>query len=303
MKIITKNFYGHGKLLLTGEYAVLDGANALAIPTKFGQHLEVMQIEDGKSEIRWESYDLNHKIWMEYNSSYAVKNGEQIMLEKILQTIDELNPVIFSNHSFQFTTKLEFDRKWGLGSSSTLLYCLAEWAQIDMFTLLEKTFGGSGYDLASAGSDKPIFYNNKNNKAFWEEINLDLPFKKNLFFVYLGKKKNSREAISHYRMSKSSDEFIKKISTLSTDMSKAKTLDEFQGIMLVHEKILSKRLLIPTLNESIFKDNKNIVAKSLGGWGGDFALLASDLSFEEIKIYMFKKGMDVVLKWEEMTGV
>jgi len=176
-------------------------------------------------------------------------------------------------------------------------------AQIDMFTLLEKTFGGSGYDLASAGCSKAIFYNNKNKKAFWEEIDLNFPFKKNLFFVYLGKKKNSREAISHYRISKNSNGFIEKISKLSDDMSKAKTLDEFQGIMLVHERILSNRLLIPTLNDSIFKDNKNIVAKSLGGWGGDFALLATDLSYEEVKVYMFKKGMDVVLKWEEMTSV
>jgi hypothetical protein len=33
------HFYGHGKLLLTSEYFVLDGAMALAIPTVFGQHL------------------------------------------------------------------------------------------------------------------------------------------------------------------------------------------------------------------------------------------------------------------------
>ena len=30
-------FYSHGKLLLTAEYAVLEGVKALAIPTKRGQ--------------------------------------------------------------------------------------------------------------------------------------------------------------------------------------------------------------------------------------------------------------------------
>ena len=35
----SQKFYGNGKLLLTGEYFVLDGALSLALPTKFGQNL------------------------------------------------------------------------------------------------------------------------------------------------------------------------------------------------------------------------------------------------------------------------
>ena len=37
-------FYSHGKLLLTGEYLVLDGALALAVPCKLGQSLTVRSI-------------------------------------------------------------------------------------------------------------------------------------------------------------------------------------------------------------------------------------------------------------------
>ena len=37
----TQTFYSNGKLLITGEYVVLDGAKALALPTKFGQSLLV----------------------------------------------------------------------------------------------------------------------------------------------------------------------------------------------------------------------------------------------------------------------
>ena len=36
-----QTFYSNGKLLLTGEYVVLDGAKALAVPTRFGQNLIV----------------------------------------------------------------------------------------------------------------------------------------------------------------------------------------------------------------------------------------------------------------------
>ena len=48
MQTKTQTFYGHGKLLLTGEYAVLDGAKALSIPTRFGQSLEVTSIADNQ---------------------------------------------------------------------------------------------------------------------------------------------------------------------------------------------------------------------------------------------------------------
>ena len=44
----TKVFYSHGKLLLTGEYVVLDGAKALAIPTNKGQYLTVKPIDEPK---------------------------------------------------------------------------------------------------------------------------------------------------------------------------------------------------------------------------------------------------------------
>ena len=59
-----KTFYSNGKLLLTAEYLVLDGATALALPTKFGQNLIVEQIESNKT-IVWKSYDIDHSIWFE----------------------------------------------------------------------------------------------------------------------------------------------------------------------------------------------------------------------------------------------
>ena len=34
-------FYSHGKILLTGEYAVLEGVKALALPTQRGQSIQI----------------------------------------------------------------------------------------------------------------------------------------------------------------------------------------------------------------------------------------------------------------------
>jgi len=50
-------FYSNGKLLLTGEYVVLDGALSLAIPTQFGQSLTVKEINAPK--LIWKSLDKN----------------------------------------------------------------------------------------------------------------------------------------------------------------------------------------------------------------------------------------------------
>ena len=48
----TQTFYSNGKLLLTGEYVVLDGAKALAVPTRFGQNLIVASVQYSGTKIR-----------------------------------------------------------------------------------------------------------------------------------------------------------------------------------------------------------------------------------------------------------
>ena len=67
-----KTFYSNGKLLITAEYVVLDGAKAFALPTKFGQYLHVDPGEN--SEIKWTSYDKDGSIWFEETLSFeAIK--------------------------------------------------------------------------------------------------------------------------------------------------------------------------------------------------------------------------------------
>ena len=56
-------FYSHGKLLITAEYVVLDNALALAIPTKFGQFLEVEK--NNSNTITWKSFTNTNDVWFE----------------------------------------------------------------------------------------------------------------------------------------------------------------------------------------------------------------------------------------------
>ena len=59
-------------------------------------------------------------------------------------------------------THLEFPRDWGLGSSSTLINNVAQWAQVDPFELHFKVSNGSGYDIACAKRRYPIVYSTQN---------------------------------------------------------------------------------------------------------------------------------------------
>ena len=161
-----KSYFSNGKLLLTGEYLVLDGALSLAIPTKYGQSLETESIIDSK--LIWKSFDEKGKVWFEdtfeiinNEISLSVRNDNPIS-KRLLQILNEtkkLNPdFLKAQNGFKISTKLDFPQNWGLGTSSTLINNIAQWANIDPYQLLENTFGGSGYDVACAQYNKPITY-------------------------------------------------------------------------------------------------------------------------------------------------
>jgi len=163
-------FYSNGKLLITGEYLALDGAQALAIPTKFGQSLTVEPFTDG--QLKWESFDASGKIWFEttlsleelFNQSNETLDSITERLLQILRVAKAYNPKFLNDNSgLKVKNQLDFPRNWGLGTSSTLISNIAQWAKIDAYALLEDTFGGSGYDIACAKHNTPITYQLQKN--------------------------------------------------------------------------------------------------------------------------------------------
>ena len=56
------NFTAHGKLLLTGEYAITQSARGIAMPTSFGQHLSV-ESHQGPEHVLWEALDHENRQW------------------------------------------------------------------------------------------------------------------------------------------------------------------------------------------------------------------------------------------------
>ncbi|SIS42024.1 Mevalonate kinase [Zobellia uliginosa] len=303
---MTKEFYSNGKLLLTGEYAILDGACGLAVPTKFGQSLKISP--NTTRELSWQSLDEKGDTWfkttLDIDKVLNPKNrpsGESVdeVLIRLLQEANQLNPDFLSeSQGIEVETRLDFPRDWGLGSSSTLINNIAQWAKVDAFQLLWNAFSGSGYDIACAQNNSPILYQVKEKKPRVKPVEFNPKFLDRLFFVHLDKKQNSREGISQYRkMEFDKLRLTESVTRLTQEILKCEDLPTFKTLLERHEALLSRTLQTPTIKQQLFQDYPGTI-KSLGAWGGDFVLVSGNQSTPE---YFKKKGYPTTLNYTQMV--
>ncbi len=298
-------FYSNGKLLLSSEYFVLEGATALAIPTKYGQSLEVEEIDSNETKLIWEAFDSEMNSWFhcvfDIDESLSIistsNNKMAITLQTILLEAKRLNSnFLWADRGVKVQTKLDFPKNWGLGTSSTLINNIGQWAQVDAFLLLFSSFGGSGYDIACAQHNQPILYSKVNNKATITPCSLNWNFTNQIYFVFLNKKQNSKDSIAHFNTIKANKKIlVKKLSQITAQMVVAASLTEFENLIDIHESILSGYLDLPTVKEQLFSDFSGSV-KSLGGWGGDFVMATGTSA----PAYFQSKGYNTVLTFNEM---
>ena len=301
MKHKTLSFYGRGKLLLTGEYAVLNGARALALPCQKGQKLTFEPLDS--NELMWESFDVNNNSWFKAkfqlpSCSMITSSNTSISmrLSSILKRALVLNPYFLKSQGGQVKTFLEFDRLWGLGSSSTLVSNIAQWANVNAYDLLEHSFGGSGYDLACAVSENPICYTRNKLNPLIEKVFFNPHFRENLYFIFLNQKQSSLDAIKGIKPSTFSKESLKELNIITNDILKCKTQESFNILIEKHEGIIARILQKKTIKQLLFSDFEGAI-KSLGAWGGDFIIASGGLDSPR---YFNQKGFKTVITFEEM---
>lgn len=298
------HFSAHGKLLLTGEYLVLHGAVALALPTRLGQTLTVEPASDAHLQWvastpngHWFSATLNPDTLEVIDTDDTPKAQK---LADILKVIKQLNPEALTP-GLRFETQLEFDPSWGLGSSSTLISLLSQWAKVNPYTLLQRTIGGSGYDIACATASTPIHYQLGPEGPQVREASFNPPFADHLFFVYQGKKQHSSEEVKDFNQRWNQSDFSSELQTISQLGVALPTLtyfEDFQTLLQIHENLLAHCLDREPIQRQ-FPDFKGIL-KSLGAWGGDFLLAATDMPFEQVAEYFTNKGMKPIFKYQDL---
>ena len=284
---------------------VLDGAKAFALPTRFGQNLTVAETS-GKL-IHWTSYDSDGSVWFKDTIPFAsiirkerfddAKNIKNTLIEILHEAYLMQSDFITQAEGYTITTELTFPKIWGLGTSSTLINNIAQWLQLDAFELLQRSFGGSGYDIACAQNDSAIVYQLINDKPFVRTVDFNPGFTDKIFFVYLNKKQNSRNAISSYFGKHNDiDKSIPVIDTITQTVVAATEPKEFALALQRHEIELSNILELATVKELLFEDFHGVV-KSLGAWGGDFVL---SISKEDPTEYFRQKGYETVIPYHDM---
>ena len=291
---------------------VLDGALSLAIPTKYGQRMEV-EFRDSESQntLTWYSLDSEGETW--YREEFLIKesgteaprsvrlndtklcniNAVSDKLVEILNKACEGNPWFLDGGSYTVRTYLDFPNNWGLGSSSTLICNIAKWAEVNAFELSEASFGGSGYDIAVGMMGGDILYR---SPEMWEGYVYQPAFRDKLYFVHLNQKQNSREGIATYRSKPLKKEVVGQISNLTESLIKCDVFNEFQQLITEHEMAIASVIDMPTVKEKLFSDYPFAI-KSLGAWGGDFILACGD---ENTSNYFKDKGYETVLAYSEL---
>ncbi|MFZ5941020.1 MAG: GYDIA family GHMP kinase [Bacteroidota bacterium] len=304
---MTKIFRASGKLLLSSEYLVLSGASALAVPLKRGQLLKVQAVADPE-KLQWKAL-YKGESWFEASFNRATWELHETsdrkaadMLTRIFHALSDLAPG-FKDHlgSADVLTELDFDPSWGFGSSSTLTALMASWAGVNPLDLHFRISSGSGYDVACAMSDGPLVYRLNGGIPEIQRVAFSPSFAGQLWFVWLGKKQRSEESIQHFHtLPAPGPALLETFSKITGRMLEASGLPEFGQLLHRHEQLLGDLLCAPTLRESVFYDLDGW-SKSLGAWGGDFALLATPVPGDELKNYLRNKGFDVVFNFKELV--
>jgi mevalonate kinase len=301
--------YAHGKLLLSGEYFVLDGAKAFAVPTRYGQLFKVYQVEKATAPLVWKSYNHQNKIWLEVH--FNVKNkvveiafaNDEIAAKKLQILLNTAFKQTEQAIEFplEISTHLEFPNHWGLGSSSTLVTSVAKWLRIDPFELLDSSFGGSGYDVACASADLPLFYQKRKGKIEINEIDLNFSFSDHIYFVHLNKKQSSDSGIEHYKKTYFEDkqELVSILSGISEGMAHSHGIEKFMNYMFNHECVIANNLHMEKVQDLYFSDFNGVI-KSLGAWGGDFVMAVSKLDEQYVQTYFEQKGFTTIIPYHQM---
>jgi mevalonate kinase len=295
-------YRANGKLLLTGEYLVLHGAKAIALPLKVGQSLTVSE-QKGSDSLVWQA-SFQNKIWfkctldtVDFRVIETNDLEKSATLRRIFRIIQSLNPEFSPKAGTRFETTLEANPEWGFGSSSTLVSLLSQFAGVDPFILNDLIFKGSGFDIACATADGPIFYVRNSSP---EPINLDYPFADQLFLVYSGQKKKTVHEVSSFLKEKIvPEQLIAEMSALSEAFSVCSEQHEFNQLIVQHEKLIADVIGKTPVKTEYFTDFDGEI-KSLGAWGGDFYLISTPLHFSQVREYFENKGLTTLFRWDDL---
>ena len=280
-----QTFFAPGKILLAGEYTVLLGLEAHAVPVKSGQWLEFFAYNTPENQaptVHFKALDEQGDIWLENTydlDSEAWRNAparELDAFDKVLHLVgdDFWEP----QTSYRLETRLEFGRDTGLGSSSTFIALMSQCFRLDPQKLQEQIFAGSGYDVAVACLGKPLSFWRNEKGAHYRSWKLPASLTQDWHVVFLGEKVNSRKSASAILQKLQeilAEPFYKQqFERVLNIVRDAETTASLEAALEMYQLLLAQLLEMETPYKQLqLKPVKQGLCKWLGAWGGDMLLV------------------------------
>jgi hypothetical protein len=257
--------------------------------------------QSGEWCLEWVAIDQESKEWFscgfqlpEWSILHSSNPSVSEVLRNVLREASALNPAFLQDQvKTEVETRLGFDPDWGLGSSSTMICNIAKWAECDAFRLSDKAFGGSGADIAVGMLGSELLYH---RPPAWDSFVYRCGFEDELFFIYLGRKQNSREEIKKLDEKSVEQWQIDRVSAISRELAVCRSVSVFRDLLDEHEQILASVLGRSRVKELHFNDFNGSV-KSLGAWGGDFVLACGK---GDVDGYFRSRGYTTIIRYSEM---
>lgn len=294
--------------MLAGEYAVMCGVEALALPVRAGQWQHVWEMPaKGVSKLVWQSKDADGGVWFECRVDTDIMHVSETTSEtysdtllRLLFCIKEQKPELFLHKNIRIETECEFNRSFGLGSSSTLVCNLAKWSGVNAHLLQERAFGGSGYDVAVGNLGRPLVYWLENNEPNWSSWQLPPDFTHDWYLAFPGEKQNSRDSLAGVKaqLDKISSDvaLLQQMNACIQAIKSPRSLPMLEAMLEMWQALLSQRLDLPRPYETLgLSPVKGGLCKYLGAWGGDVLLInrtflqANEIAFENMELFSWNE--------------
>jgi hypothetical protein len=158
---------------------------------------------------------------------------------------------------------------------------------------------GSGYDVACAGRNDLFFYRLDQGTPEKTPARAGKALRENTWFAYLGRKQDSAQQVGKFLSGqKYSDIDLAVVSQLSSDICNAGSPDELIRLVDEHERLIGSILGAEPIARR-FQSFPGTV-KSLGAWGGDFAMFVSALDPVEVISYLHGHGFLHIFQYNDL---
>ena len=195
-----------------------------------------------------------------------------------------------------FRYEINFHRKYGFGTSATFISLLSQWSGVDPYILLEKSFGGSGFDVATATATSPVVYKIRERSTI--PVKIPESIQPQLLFIYLGKKQHSAREVLSFEKIHTTKKQVSQMNSIVNNVLRCEEIETMELLMEESEELLSKILNAVPVKKMYFEDYPFAI-KSLGAWGGDF-IMATFRDEDTARQYFNKKGCKPVFNYKQL---